>query len=417
MFIGRDVVRHDRNVDDPILDGLLSPPFSTTYAGIDPYRSVLISDCTQGASWCRQPSFAICSLLGDAIGTSQASIAGRDWYLSMLDDGAFVHDTQSWGGTPCNASLALLAVVNRMDLARTSDGSLWSEAELRFVYGAGRDFNLILEFVLPDFDWPTFQSLGKSWAALSNLDPKGADFTAALSRVVSQTRYVSAPKIRLRMNRSTTGQEWQLGQWNFTRDQILKPGVPLAPADLDDQLPKGLISAEQFREVASATPPDAKSVHMPRPFASGLTFYFLPARGMPLPEGVPPDPSSKIRNMVSLQQCTWCHTAESGTEFVQIGRGDRDGSVVLSHFLTGAAMAKPTIQGVYYADCATVACVDVCYRGQDCSQRENKVQRRFHDLGRRLLLLTAVVSARSGGATPSADELARITAFTTDFSH
>jgi hypothetical protein len=408
MFQGRDLQPHDRNVNDPSLDEL-KKALGTAYASIDPYRSLMIYDCTQGASWCNQSNFGLCPLLGDALGAAQAQTAGKLWFQSISGNDNLGNDAQGWGGSLCGRSLTLLSVANRMDFAATDDnGSNWHNAELRFVYAARQNFTLILEFVLPAMGWAEFQGLASEWVGLSKINVNDAQFTADLTKAIKATRYNQATMVRIRVNRSHTPQDWRLGEWDLTPGTTL---TSLDPSPLDQQL-KTSLTASGFSALAAATPPDAKSVKLPTPFYPGIKAYSNMAYGMPLPSGVPANPNNlHVRNMIALQQCTGCHTTETGNDFAHINVGN--GAAVLSPFLAGIKTDKPTIDDLYFADCTAgiVSCTKVKYTSDG-----QYVTRRFHDLGRRLLFLSAVISAPNTSPL-DARSLGFINAFATDFSH
>ena len=421
LLVGRDLKPHLRGSSSLTLADLLKPEFSDPYNALDPYRSLLVSDCTSGATWCRQSQFGVCDLLGRVLGAAQTKIVANGWYLYMNDDPTFQLDAKNWGGSLCGAPLQLLAVVNRLDFAESADAASWEKAELRFVFAAKKDFTLIVEFVLPELTWTEFQNLAKEWARLSTLELNTAAFAPQLLKVVNAARTESAPKVRLRVNRLHTPQQWRLGEWDFTAGQTFQPNVKLQPSVLDQQL-KATVDKDTFLDLAAKTPSDATSVDMPANLlSSGLKQYSPSKYAMPIPVGVSLDDprNTNLRNMIALQQCTWCHTTESGTNFAHINVGKTPGSAALSPFLIGARKDKPAIENLFYANCGdgTIWCTELdYYPGGDQSQPVQHVTRRFHDLGRRLMFLSAVLAAPPNLHTGD-KALELIQAFRSGFTH
>jgi hypothetical protein len=127
---------------------------------------------------------------------------------------------------------------------------------------------------------------------------------------------------------------------------------------------------------------------------------------------------TRTRNILALQQCTGCHTKETGTCFQHITNRPTNGSAQLSKFLTGNN-AQPTIRQLWLADPAAVDhekvpyYVEVGTSGTHCPPTTATADRYFHDLGRRALFMAAVL--RYNAETPQAVEV--IQGFKANFAH
>jgi hypothetical protein len=459
LFNDRDVVLHPQPLNDrdpSDLRLLLDSELANTYASIDADRSLLLSDCGKGSPWCGNPGFSfgsIFSVAARAAGYSPHDAADA-WYASASGDTpkSFAGQVAPWKGWPLNkAPFQLLAIVNRMDLAVWQGDSAgkapaqWSGAEVRFVYGLippkGSDdpppFTLILEFRLPPRGWAQFQALARSWREVSRasrLQPPatwggGNKILAALKVALKESCYQDSPLVRLRVNRSVDGPVWGFFQWEFdarTGQFAAKP--------LNDQICQGYIKAppdsalyKRYVQLwmldASAPPPTSIPIAADLLESSGVK-YTTGGMGLATPKGLC-DSSLHARNILALQQCTFCHSAESQTPFTHIGNRSRSDSSPLSSFLVGDTSRKagsqlPNLRDLYYALPDAAFPVYVNYlksvKGQSglCdSQESSHTTRYFSDLARRALFLSAVIE----NDKPTQSAIDQIHAFATDFSH
>jgi hypothetical protein len=128
---------------------------------------------------------------------------------------------------------------------------------------------------------------------------------------------------------------------------------------------------------------------------------------------------SDARNIVAMQQCAFCLTNETGTEFTHIANRAPGASSKLSHFLTGKTGDKlSTVLELWdAADTAfhstTVHPSGLGPDGNACPPPPVTIARSFHDLARRALFLAA------GLAFPeeTAENASMIEFARTNFSH
>jgi hypothetical protein len=245
-FDERSIRLDASNMDD------LTPAIAGLYTAIKPNRSLLLSDCDSASLWCGQPDFsfpnifkkaAAAAKFAEGFSSSAAESALEAWRLSAHSHAGFPNQVNPDDG-PLSAKdrFHLLAIVNRMDLARwNKDKERWSGAELRFVYGllpapgkAAENFTVILEFVLPPLTWTNFQTLGTNWKDLSGA--KSDKFFKALTDAFTMSSYERAELVRLRMNREV-GSAWHLSEWDFDRTLTITAGAPLSTAPLPIRSP------------------------------------------------------------------------------------------------------------------------------------------------------------------------------------
>jgi hypothetical protein len=288
---------------------------------------------------------------------------------------------------------------------------------------------LILEFVLPPFDWEKFYQLANTW---KNLSTPGGDYAANLRDAINASLLDQACMVRLRLNRETV-KGWVLEQW------ILSPHPPkpqyrpipaFYPVDLDDQVHDGYVTSKPgtsqhdkyvalWSRIESVSKP--KTYPIPADLLQPSIKIVLSSEeyiGMPTPVGLC-NANQAVRNLVSLQQCSYCHTSESGTRFVHIVNRGPGKSSILSTFLTGGADSA-ALGDLYFGK--NTAVVNVNYTtyikrsaGDKLCMVEapNQTQlRMFNDIARRKLFLAAVAKY----SVESSVALTYIQKFSTNFT-
>jgi hypothetical protein len=424
------------------------------YSRIDMDRSLLIHDCTAGGGtgWCQtpddDPAFAFQQTFSRAgrIAALKPGQASLQWFVSAQAVEGFTDNMGGlWdGASPAGAPFLLLAVVNRIDLAEwDASRAKWKNAELRFVYGLKKTgassappFTLIIEFVLPDLSWSELRALAADWQALAGMADTQLR-TSLVGLVAKQfQRNLTLARLRTNWQLSTGHSKWGLAQWEFNTSG-------LARTDLTDQINSACVNTIGAMAGGCATYPqlwgllagipDLKRWEIPAGSALLSNFEkYAPfptpgpqpkPLGMATPWGVC-NPSPRVRNVLSLQQCTFCHGAETNNDFTHVkNRLPTDRKAALSNFVQGL-IEKPTFTQLKTLDPAAVFPVDLTYQtysgqGSTCSTivaTQPTQHRYFHDLGRRALFLAAILIAPPGEPVPQG-YLDLIASYGADFSH
>ena len=459
LFVGRELTAsgRERSLDERLKSGT---KLAAEYEKIKPERSLLLYDCLENSLWCGDPAFSFKNVFSSAARADPDS-AILAWYKSGAaafpgSASLFTGKLGDWqGNSLANPPFQLLAIVNRMDLAswngsqnsmsangkpaNAASANKWSGAEVRFVYGAKQvgsrtpEFTLILEFRLADFDWAGFQRLGRAWERVGRGD---AQMLARLKDALAASGYSRSPFVRLRVNFFPESRVvWAMMQWDFLRHGTTGPATPtLTPLqDLVDlkylQAAAGALPADYLKYLALWTvaprkiglapdidiPPGLLQKSNPKNYVKG--------EGMPTP--VPLrlcGTSLPNRDTLALQQCNYCHTSETGTDFAQIANRLPGANAVLSPFLIGTGTVKPTIQQLQNAANSGIAnpvTVNfLTYTGANCDLREvQPTTRRYHDLARRTLFLAALLASPRPGDPAFKEALALVRQFTTSMPH
>src|ERR1017187_1754100 len=129
------------------------------------------------------------------------------------------------------APVRLLAIINRIDLARTQDiyancpaDKPFGGAELRFIYSARTStddehyLSLIVEFILPCKTAAELQSIGNEWWPLKDMDPSSPKYRATLEGILDR-RTIESGQVRLRVNGKATN-SWNTREFGFTASGI-----------------------------------------------------------------------------------------------------------------------------------------------------------------------------------------------------
>lgn len=336
----------------------------------------------------------------------------------------------------------LLAVVNRLDLAKWTEGPAdspghWTGAELRFVFGRKHkniqqdpSFTLIVEFVLPDTSWKEFQDQADQWSKLAGTTP--ATLQPALQRVIDNSGYRSAQCIRIRSNAKNVGSQWLFAEWQFQRQPgASQGGFGSTALDFQTAAPFATHLWPGGRADGSPipVPPELSTKVVKYQSTGGATF-------IPAPVGVADSDSSRmIRNTLALQQCTGCHSDETGTSLQHIS----DKGVLSSFLLTAlkpspgkigdgktALNWNPTIVDLMDKSNPVTFSVTIHYCSPnkepasvtgmcDHDQQEIKETRLYHDMARRKLFMASVLAASPTGPTPA--DINNFNAYAPTFIH
>jgi hypothetical protein len=434
----------------PTMDVLLTSPFDSSidliYGDVTPQKSLLINDCN---GFCEDPFFSFGRIVGQAARStamSQPDTAHKAWYDSLASVVPHYQDhVKSWTGSPAD-QFQLLAVVNRLDFAAPTGNNQWGGAELRFVYGARmpiphlspEPFSAIVEFVLPDLSWKDFRTLAGAWHDLRKL--QGAAFAAQLKTLLGQPwspvadEPSSCSRVRIRTNSMAGGGSapWFLAQWELSQGKLQQ-------APLTDEIFRQCTRSDgknpYKQQGCPQAPPASCRDYRPmyNQFAAhpGLTMgvessqllaktqcYFAADPGMDGPSGVcatdqaagPEGLMALARNVLSLQQCSNCHGAETNNSaFFQVAnRLPKETLAQLSPFLVGGG-PKPSQDDLnnHRDNAVFTAHVSVTWPGSgNCRASTVTVDRYFNDLARRGLYLAAVLVNDS--STPPNPQLTQI---------
>lgn len=253
------------------------------------------------------------------------------------------------GGLPLDfakAPFRLLAIVNRMDLARlaTDTNPSASAGEGRFVFGvldaAGNptQFTVIMEFELLAQDNADILQWVQRWESLNNKN-FGATYNAALEKL---TREFIAPGIapdrpngsalkQLRTNEIALAGPWEL------REFTLSPMTGFLEQTTVKQTPGDNLNGSNAlaRFINRNTKAILAGRHVvPNQLLGGSSFapQVWNAVGIRNPDA---------RHLFALQTCNGCHTDETGTFFLHVSPRSKGEAAFLSGFLTGTSVSDP----------------------------------------------------------------------------
>jgi hypothetical protein len=408
-------------VDPAKVSALDNSDIGKAYYSIRPARSVLIYDCGKTSPWCNAPAFSFSTIFREAAkiaNPAQPDPAGLAlaWYISARGlDTTLVNVIPRF--TLATPTFQLLAIANRMDMAHF-EGGQWQGAEIHFIYGliptdpaTAPRLTVIMEFKLPRFNRNEFQKLAATWSDLSKIGDSeyATRYPNALANALRQTgfspdeqspsRFLS---LNSRLNHIRTAGPWMLSQL------VLDPASSnsaarraFAPDGLNDQIDRHKLDLPEYRNLWRSSPTSAETglLHFPVPgvLAAGPSMeYEKPTSGLGPPSGVCDAPAA--RNILALQQCTWCHTTETNTRFTHIPNRLANEASTPSEFLIGpgtkGANIQPRLADLYYAKKEVVWRFDLKYKTftgtPNCTTAADvTIPRAFHDVARRTLFLAA----------------------------
>ena len=406
--------------DPALIAALQNSIIGKAYNLILPERSVLLYDCDKNSLWCGQSAFSFQAIFAEAAKIANPGKPDPDglalsWYAAAnRQDLILANDLVKFQSLK-DARIQLLAIANRMDLAQW-DGGHWVGAEVHFAYGptpssggGPPNLTIILEFEVPPYDRQAFKKLAQTWSGLSNA-PDG-QYASQLQDALRSSGFslgngggTRLVRVRSRMNHEIAGGVWRLSQL------MLDPASPdpaarkaFAPAKLDDQIHPAVKQDSKlylglWQKVQSVVQSGVSQYTIPAELLEGDSMkYNSDPQGMGTPPGVC-KASEEVRNVLALQQCSWCHTTESGTVFQHIPNRPLHSSAVPSEFLVGKTL-HPQLADLYYGDPKAVSSVPVQYTtytglaGKPCQTAVSPpatVVRKFHDVARRTLFLAAI---------------------------
>ncbi|MDX2178147.1 MAG: hypothetical protein SFV18_01060 [Bryobacteraceae bacterium] len=393
----------------------VNKPFADLFHSLTPDRSLLAHDCRLG--WCDQKELQLPAILSRAGAVVHYPGSGAEgWAKAASQVLELKHALKS--------KFQPLAVVNRLDLGHW-DGTQVRDAELRFVYGpqGGANLTVIVEFVFKPMSWEQFRNFAYDWRRLSLKECDADKFGGCVATLTRWQLAKSFDLVRVRVNFDLNNDKrWSMAQWVFQNAELKR-------TKLDDQMSPTCMdpNCQQILEAwKAATAQGARRA--PMTATEELASYNLllepggklPSVGMAQPAKACGPGAVRARNILSLQQCTHCHSGETNTKFTHISnRGPGQTAATLSEFLVGNEMAA-SLDSLSSGTAAYVAQVKVWRSepkpGGGCTVPASKpIERRFHDLGRRRLFLASVLVADR--VWPSKTTLYWMDQYAPDFSH
>jgi hypothetical protein len=409
---------HDGPIAPDIADQLKTSPLGQAYYLVHADRSILMA-CGPNTKWCADPAFSFRTIFGEA-----ALLAGSDpdVLVAQWATKSAAQDLLEQGFLPISSladadqKLQLLAITNRMDLASQIDGK-WVGAEVHFIYGAtptalfAPDFMVNLEFQLPEFPETAppsgkdldFPGLAANWSGLP--DTTDLTYPARLKAVLQQSGFsLDKAPTRIQTLKSRINhlhpEGWRLSQL------YLDPanGPAFAPRALDGQakleMPpldqksmwQGLTLLPATAGIATYDVQSAYQAETPLDYKMNSV--------LDTPPGVC-NASEDTRNVLAMQQCSLCHTGETGTDFAHVRNRRVADQPKLSGFLVGKGLAtiQPKLEDLYNGNLDVVFQVKLNYKSYTeppkcMTQTTPREDRRFHDVARRTLFLASFLSSK-----------------------
>jgi hypothetical protein len=247
------------------------------------------------------------------------------------------------------APLRLLAIVNRVDLRKLSQGNA---GEGRFVFGvtdsAGNQtsFTVILEYKLPAATQADVVSWAQDWHALGTLPFPSPTYNDALQKLTD--RFAGAGIAPTKPNGSSIGQirtneialegPWQLREFHLgLAGNIVESTIANEPAQSFDRT---ATLAEFINTHEAALIAGKQTIPLTfnsAPFRGAATFNsidFWSATGIN---------NNDARHGLSVNTCNGCHGRETNTGFLQVGVRQKGVKASLSGFLTGEDVTDPVV--------------------------------------------------------------------------
>jgi|GEM_PF-4147260 len=385
------------------------------YDALDPERSLLVRDGELSADrwWTLRKDLELGEIL---------KLAGRPAGLSHQAPQLWLRSAREAIPTlSAQPKFHVLALVNRLDLGEwDARAQRMIDAEIRVVYGlkgAHQDdippMTLIVEFVFPALKWTEYRNLAVQWAYLSSCSP--VQFDTCLTKTAMAQFQGNFAYTRVRVNQDFDDHDgrWNMAQWVF------KPsGFSRAP--LDDQMEKDCAVSShcvEFRREWDGLAGHSAATRWPLPPALlALSRVYSPLFS---PGGLPPTVGmtaldkrcgdARVRNILALQQCTFCHAGETNTEFMHVrNRKWGESRAELSKFVAGAGtvpQARVPLGSIGSQAYMAKVLVGGC--------GSTPITRTFYDLARRRLFLSAVLA--DAGPQPSKGTLLR--EYAPNFTH
>ena len=315
-----------------------------------------------------------------------------------VDGHAGVSDA-AWQPNLDNAPFRLLAIVNRIDLAKCNKplplpdcptNDVQHAGEGRFIFGAFQrmpdgsaggpmQFLVIFEFEQPARTFDQLVDWAVDWSALENV-PFGAGFNIELMKITDG--FASAGIVagkpndsalnQVRTDEVALGGPWELREYSLSRST---GGLALVTSKQTPDLTfNGSPSFALFVNLGLREMPPSFDG---QPFLAGSSINTFPvwqAAGIR---------DNNQRHRVALNTCSGCHGAETGTGFLHITNRADGGQSTLSGFLNGTTIVDPVDQTTprIFADLLArsqilQALVDTLQKGGDLSSIENLLEER-----------------------------------------
>ncbi len=259
---------------------------------------------------------------------------------------------------PDQAPFRLLAIVNRIDLAKGSiygsGGGPGSAGEVRFVFGAlsaqcqPLRATVIFEYKVDRGDCMGLKQWAQDWIALSGLTLGGPEYNDALEALTAQvTTPGTIGQLRtdeLSFDDPAGGSDWDLREFHLEGGALVQGTVAQTPQDtlngtstLADYVNAN--AAGIAIEVYEVKPDFPAGQHFLGDHAFGkpvLTFWNAPGiLPFTAPDGTITS-ASELRHTFSRNTCNGCHNAETGTSNTHVNPMlDPGAPSQLSGFLTG----------------------------------------------------------------------------------
>lgn len=256
--------------------------------------------------------------------------------------------------------MRLAAIVNRLDQRDLSKGSA---GEGRFVFNvlngsSLQSFTLILEYNLPASTAADIRKWGDSWHKLGVSTNYNADLQAITDRFSARGAQFGAPNgnalKQLRTNEiALNTSPWELRQFQLTVSGGVTQLAPMtvaqtAAASLNNTTTLGNYINANANAILQETHVVPLTFGSPAaPFRGGAAPIVnngmaWNAPNLSMPAGVN---AGDVRHKFSLNTCSGCHQAETGTGFLHVGLRNVGSPAPLSGFLTGTTVSDP-INGV-----------------------------------------------------------------------
>ncbi|MEY2837882.1 MAG: hypothetical protein RJB60_181 [Pseudomonadota bacterium] len=265
----------------------------------------------------------------------------------------------------------LLAIVNRLDLAKSGYLGTGGPGELRFVFGllettasgqcfASQEMTVILEYKVPTTNCQGLKLLANEWIALNALLPGSAAYNAQLQALTDDVTLPNA--FQGRPNGSAIGQvrtnevrlrlPWELREFTLQASPVHGKLMPETVKNTPD-------ASHNRTALLTDWITNHHRQEVPRQFG-GVDFIGTANRyglGVPHPSAPtdkpnPPWEGDVVTDVIkrfdfSSNTCGGCHLSETGTSFTMVKAGGGLGTeAALAGFLTGITVADPVHSGI-----------------------------------------------------------------------
>ena len=276
----------------------------------------------------------------------------------------------------------LLAVVNRIDLAKIVAYGKPSSGEIRFVFGlvdpqslscssggnlaSTREMTVIFEYGDINDQCTTIKNRANQWIALSSLPLGSSTYNTALQVITDDVTLANAAPSKpngsalnqLRTNEIALSFPWQLREFVIDSGNLVSTTIKQTP-DPDLFRINSAVTAQYMENNAFSILCEINAVpeiFNSQPFLGSHadygfgTIWNAPTDPLTLPASIPactqtnvssapPSVQGELRHKLSLNTCDDCHSGETQTTFTHIKPGSFP--ISLSGFLTGVVVNDP----------------------------------------------------------------------------